>query len=148
MRWSGPRTIVGRTLVANELLACSARGKRQRGRPLNAIVIRLKVMAPREITGLVLIAVALVLIPVAWTSSRMLWLVSFLLFVLGSVLFFTARVTRRLEESESGSSGNCGPGSRAMPTDIHNYTGWRSGGRSETMDHSSGGESGGESGDA
>ena len=29
---------MGRTLVANKLLACSACGKRQRGRPLNAIV--------------------------------------------------------------------------------------------------------------
>jgi len=38
MRWSGPWTIVGRTLGANRLLACSACGKRQRGRPLNAIV--------------------------------------------------------------------------------------------------------------
>jgi hypothetical protein len=38
MRWSGPWNIVGRTLVANRLLAGSACGKRQRGRPLNAIV--------------------------------------------------------------------------------------------------------------
>ena len=38
MRWSGPWTIVGRTLVANRLLAGSACGKRHRGRPLNAIV--------------------------------------------------------------------------------------------------------------
>src|SRR5260221_250554 len=37
-RWSGPWTIVGRTLVANRLLAGSACGKRHRGRPLNAIV--------------------------------------------------------------------------------------------------------------
>src|SRR5258706_12223707 len=38
MRWSGPWTIVGRTLVANRLLAGSACGKRHRGRPLNATV--------------------------------------------------------------------------------------------------------------
>src|SRR5258706_11525967 len=38
MRWSGPWTIVGRTLVANKLLAGSASGKRRRGRPLNSVV--------------------------------------------------------------------------------------------------------------
>src|SRR5258706_1019816 len=38
MRWSGPWTIVGRTLGANRLLACSACGRRQRGRPLNSVV--------------------------------------------------------------------------------------------------------------
>jgi ribosomal protein S18 acetylase RimI-like enzyme len=38
MRWSGPWTIVGRTLVANRLLAGSACGKVQRGRPLNSVV--------------------------------------------------------------------------------------------------------------
>ena len=37
-RWSGPWTIVGRTLVANRLLAGFACGKRQRGRPLNSAV--------------------------------------------------------------------------------------------------------------
>jgi hypothetical protein len=37
MRWSGPWTIVGRTLDANRLLAGSACGKRHPGRPLNAI---------------------------------------------------------------------------------------------------------------
>jgi hypothetical protein len=40
MRWSGPWAIVARTLVANRWLAGSACGKRQRGRPLNAIVRR------------------------------------------------------------------------------------------------------------
>ncbi len=38
MRWSGPWAVVARTLVANQRLAGSACGKRQRGLPLNAIV--------------------------------------------------------------------------------------------------------------
>src|SRR5258706_7551068 len=38
MRWSGPWTIVGRTLGANRLLAGSACGKRHRVRPLNSVV--------------------------------------------------------------------------------------------------------------
>jgi len=37
-RWSGPWTIVGRTLVANRLLAGSACGKRRCARPLNSVV--------------------------------------------------------------------------------------------------------------
>ena len=41
-RWSGPWTIVGRTLDANRRLACSACGKRRRGRPLNSVVSRHK----------------------------------------------------------------------------------------------------------
>lgn len=92
-------------------------------------------MSARESTGLVLIVVALVLIPVAWTTSRVLWLAAFLMFILGAILFFSERVQRRLEKSEAEASGSCSSStSRAVPTDIHNYTGWRSGGRSETMD--------------
>jgi hypothetical protein len=92
-------------------------------------------MTFREVLGLVLIAVALVLIPVAWTFSRTLWFVAFAVFVVGVVLFFTDRIYRRMSKAEAGGSG--GGSSGAMPTDIHNYTGWRSGGRSETMDNSS-----------
>lgn len=89
----------------------------------------------RETLGFTLIVAALILVPVAWATSRMLWFAAFLLLVLGSVLFWSERMARRLEASEAepggtGSGGQC----RAMPTDIHNYTGWRSGGRSETMD--------------
>lgn len=94
-------------------------------------------MAIREIFGLVLIAIALVLIPVAWVASRVLWFVAFAMFVGGAFLVFSDRVTRRLAEAEKEGSGSAGPSGRAMPTDIHNYTGWRSGGRSETMGNSS-----------
>ena len=92
-------------------------------------------MTFRDILGLVLITAALVLIPVAWTFSRVLWLVAFVVFVVGGVLFFTERVHRRLSEAVKDGSTGSGSSGRAMPTDIHNYTGWRSGGRSETMDN-------------
>jgi hypothetical protein len=95
-------------------------------------------MSARETIGLGLIVIALVLTPVAWTTSRMLWILAFLTFVLGLMLFLTGRVQRRLEESSGDRcSVSDGRNSRDMPTDIHNYTGWRSGGRSETMDSSS-----------
>lgn len=94
-------------------------------------------MATREIFGLVLIAIALVLIPVAWVASRGLWFLAFAMFVLGVALVLTDRVTRRMAASDKEGSGNADGSGRPMPNDIHNYTGWRSGGRSETMDNSS-----------
>ena len=98
----------------------------------------------RETAGFVLIVVGLVLVPAAWVFSRLFWLLAFLLLVIGAALFYTARIRKREEaiEREGSRSGCHGP---AMPTGIHNYTGWRSGGRSETMDSSS--ESGGGDGD-
>ena len=91
-------------------------------------------MATREIFGLALIAIALVLTPLAWLSSRVLWFVAFAMFVSGVALFFTERVMRRISKSEGNGYGSASSSGQAMPTDIHNYTGWRSGGRSETMD--------------
>ena len=99
-------------------------------------------MAWREFLGLVLVTVGLVITPVAWTTSRILWLVAFALMVAGAYLFFSDRVLRRMErDRREGPAGTTDVG-RPMPTDIHNYTGWRSGGRSETMDNSGGGADG------
>ena len=95
-------------------------------------------MNVREMLGLATIVVALVLVPVAWTTSRMLWLVSFLLLVLGSILFVSERIARRLERLERETGGGTCASGHAMPTDVHNFTGWRSGGRSETMDSATG----------
>lgn len=99
-------------------------------------------MSIRETLGLALIILGLVLTPVAWATSRELWLLAFGLFALGAGLFVTERIQRRMAKAERDGGGDGGSSGRAMPTDIHNYTGWRSGGRSETMDNSSGGESG------
>jgi hypothetical protein len=92
----------------------------------------------------VLIAIALLVTPVAWLSSRVLWFVAFAMFVSGVALFFTERVMRRISKSEGNGTDSAGSSGRAMPTDIHNYTGWRSGGRSETMDGSSNTSDGGD----
>jgi hypothetical protein len=100
----------------------------------------------RETIGLLLIVAALVLVPVAWVSSRLLWALAFVLLVAGVMLFYTERVRKREEAlyKETGGDSCHGTGT-PVPTDVHNYTGWRSGGRSETMDSSF--ESGGGSGD-
>ena len=93
-------------------------------------------MAARKILGLVFIAITLVLIPVAWVSSRAVWFVAFAMFAGEFVLFFSGRVYRCIEVSEKEGSGGLETSGRAMPTDIHNYTDWRSGGRSESMNNS------------
>ena len=90
-------------------------------------------MTPRELIGIVLIIVSVALTPVAWMHSRILWSVSGLLLILGAILFYTERMTRRAIELEKHETG--GSGSPVVPRDIHNYSGWRTGGRSETMDH-------------
>jgi len=91
----------------------------------------------REAVGLLLVVAGLVLVPVAWAFSRLLWLLAALLFAAGAMLFFTERRMKRelALEKEIGGSSRSGNGT-PMPSDIHNYTGWRSGGRSGTMDSS------------
>lgn len=90
-------------------------------------------MSFREWVGLVLVAAGLVLTPVAWAFSRALWALVFGVMVVGLMLFFTDRVSRRMKRSSQSAGSGHGNGN-PVPTDIHNYTGWRSGGRSETMD--------------
>ena len=96
-----------------------------------------KAMRLREAIGLLLVIVALVLVPAAWAFSRLLWALALLLFIAGLMLFYTERVRKKEEKLEKKTSeASCHGESTAVPTDIHNYTGWRSGGRSETMDSS------------
>ncbi len=96
----------------------------------------------REALGMALVVAALVLVPVAWAFSHLLWVLAFFLFVAGVMLFYTERMHRREEQIEKEAGGSRLWG-RAMPNDIHNYTGWRSGGRSESFEgESSGGGDG------
>jgi len=96
-------------------------------------------MVFREMAGLVLTVIAFALTPVAWVSSRAMWAGVFTLTVLGLWLLFTDRVVRKLSRSSNGAA-NADSSGHAMPSDIHNHTGWRSGGRMETFDsHGAGG---------
>lgn len=88
----------------------------------------------RETLGFILIVIGAILLPVAWMFSRLLWVVALTVLFFGSYLFYTGRMIKRAEKLEKESSG-CSPNS-AIPKDIHNYSGWASGGRSETMDDS------------
>ncbi len=91
----------------------------------------------REAVGLLLVVAGLVLVPVAWAFSRLLWLLAFVLLMAGAMLFYTdRRIKREAKLEKEGGGSSCSGSGKPMPTDIHNYTGWASGGRSETMDSS------------
>lgn len=94
----------------------------------------------REALGLALLVLAVALVPVGWHASRLLWLLSLIGLALGVTLFYSERMRKREEQIEKERTG--GSGGHAMPTDIHNYTGWRSGGRSETLEDSFGSSGG------
>lgn len=91
-------------------------------------------MTFRERIGLVMIVAGLILLPAAWAFSRAVWLISFGLFGVGLWLFYTDRNARREARIEKA-KGTQKTGT-AVPTDIHNYTGWQQAGRSRTMDSS------------
>lgn len=80
-----------------------------------------------------LIVAGLILLPTAWMFSRALWLVAGVLIFVGAFLFVTERVRKRAEQHDRETGGGGG-----APGDVHNYSGWRAGGRSETMDGDSG----------
>jgi hypothetical protein len=91
----------------------------------------------REVVGLVLCGVAVALIPIGLYASRGLWLVAVLLFVVGAVLLITERVAKNQKELENLPSNE--PVRPTTPGDIHNYSGWRSGGRRNELESESGG---------
>ena len=96
----------------------------------------------REALGLFFVVAALLSVPTAWAFSRLFWALAFVLFVVGVFLFYTERMHRRAEQIEKEAGGSRLSG-RGMPTDINNYTGWRSGGRTESFEgESSGGADG------
>ena len=101
-------------------------------------------MTVREIIGLVFLIVGIALVPLGWIVTHSILLLAGLLLVAGSWLFYTARILKRGEQlaKESTGSGNYGA---PMPSDIHNYTGWRTGGRTQPLDTSS--SEGGSDGD-
>jgi len=92
------------------------------------------------------VVTGLVLIPTAWAFSRTLTVIAFFLLVAGALLFYTDRVRKREEMLAKEVSGGSCVGGSPMPTDIHNNTGWRTGGRRADSSDSSV-DSGGADGD-
>lgn len=101
-------------------------------------------MTIRELIGLASLIAGTALVPLGWIVSHKILLISALLFFVGLVLFYTERMIKKeeLQAKEGVSSGSYGS---HAPGDIHNYTGWRTGGRTEPFD--SGSSDGGADGD-
>jgi len=96
----------------------------------------------REWLGLVVLVLSVALVPVGRYVSRLLWAASFVGVCVGVWLLYPERMLRREAQAESEGGGAKLTG-REMPGDIHNYSGWRSGGRSESFEsESSGGADG------
>ena len=95
----------------------------------------------REVAGFVLAGAGVALIPVGWYASRQVWFFSGVLIVVGLALLFTERVAAAEKDVESNPAPYAPPVKQGTPGDIHNYSGWRDGGRSL------GGDDGGSDGD-
>ena len=101
-------------------------------------------MTAREIIGLVFLIVGTAMVPLGWIVSHKILFLAGLILGVGVWLFYTARILKREARlaKESTGGGNYGP---PMPGDIHNYTGWRTGGRTQPLDTTS--SEGGSDGD-
>jgi uncharacterized protein (DUF58 family) len=84
----------------------------------------------REVFGLVVAIVGVALVPIGWYFSRLLWIAAFVLFVVGLLLLLTDRVLKSEREIENTSTAYAPPVRPGVPGDVHNYSGWRDGGRS------------------
>jgi hypothetical protein len=89
----------------------------------------------REIVGLALCCIGVALIPIGFYASRYLWVVACVVVVIGVALFWTERVARNEKELANQPSNE--PVRPDVPGDIHNYSGWRSGGRRNEIDSDS-----------
>ena len=93
-------------------------------------------MSIREIVGLILIIGGAATTPLGWIVSHKILVASAALIGVGAALFYTARVMKREERLAREQSGG-GDYGHAVPGDINNSTGWRSGGRTETLESTS-----------
>jgi hypothetical protein len=96
----------------------------------------------REIVGVVLASLGVALIPIGWYLSRFLWVAAVVIALVGILLFMTKRVVAAEDELSRQSSAYAPPVKPSVPGDIHNYSGWRDGGRSL-----GGGDGAGDAGD-
>lgn len=91
-------------------------------------------MEARNYIGIVLVAIGTTLIPIGWMFSPITAVIGLVTLVLGLIIFMTQRYIEKSEETEFGGSGQGGP---SVPADIHDHSGWGSGGRSEGWKSSS-----------
>lgn len=101
-------------------------------------------MTTRELVGLIFLIAGVSIVPLGWIVSHKILLLAGLLLGVGVWIFYTARMFKREEQLAKENTGGGNYGS-PMPGDVHNYTGWRTGGRTQPLDTSS--SEGGSDGD-
>ena len=97
-------------------------------------------MEPRNWIGIMIVIAGVIIQPIGWMFHFWLQVASFILIFVGVLIFATQKYIQKSEEREFGSSSGSG---QAMPGDIHDYSGWGEGGRSESWSSSHGGGDGG-----
>ena len=86
-------------------------------------------MEPRNWIGLTIAFIGMVLQPIGWILYPWVRILSLVLFAVGVAIFFTQKYIEQMDAKEFGSGSDP---SSSGPGDIYNYSGWRSGGRSES----------------
>jgi hypothetical protein len=99
--------------------------------------VALNSMNLRESIGLALLVIGVALVPVGWIVSHEMLVSAAIALALGGWLFYTPRIQKR--EAKLAKEGGPASGGPAMPNDINNSTGWRTGGRTETIESASDG---------
>jgi hypothetical protein len=92
-------------------------------------------MEARNWIGTALIVAGMALQPVGWMFVLWLQIVSLLLIFAGLLIFITQKYIEKSEEQEFHSSSS---GGTVVPSDIHDHSGWGSGGRSESWSDGNG----------
>ena len=101
-------------------------------------------MEHRNWIGLIFILAGIIIQPIGWMFMFWLQVLSFVLIFIGTLIFVTQKYIEKSEEKEFGTGRSQGP---AMPGDVHDYSGWGKGGRSESYMSDSSSDGGGGAGD-
>ena len=99
-------------------------------------------MEPRNWIGLGIIIIGVIIQPIGFMYFFWAQILSFVLIFIGFLIFGTQKYLDYKTEKEFSSGHQSGP---AIPGDIHDHSGWGSGGQSSswTSSNSGGGDSGG-----
>jgi len=90
-------------------------------------------MEPRNWIGIILVIIGVIIQPVGWMYTFWLQILSFVLIFIGVFIFVTQKYLDYSVARELSGKGGSG-----MPGDIHDSSGWGSGGRSDSWEASDG----------
>jgi len=97
-------------------------------------------MEPRNWIGLIILFVGVAIQPIGWMFYFWVQILSFVLIVIGCLIFGSQKYMDYQDEKEF-SSGRTG--GTVVPGDIHDHSGWGSGGQSSSWQSSNSNDSSG-----